>query len=119
MVALLDDASADYATFDILSDNEVRQGDIVSLSVLYSFQHSFFKFSLSELYENLEGELFTKNCVGAGLKKFSNWPTYPQLYVNGELVGGLDILKVLPHALSVSSGRWRPSFSLFVSVSRS
>lgn len=28
-----------------------------------------------------------------GLKKFSNWPTYPQLYVNGELVGGLDIIK--------------------------
>ncbi|CAF0890042.1 unnamed protein product [Didymodactylos carnosus] len=27
------------------------------------------------------------------LKKHSNWPTYPQLYVNGELVGGLDILK--------------------------
>jgi monothiol glutaredoxin len=25
------------------------------------------------------------------LKKFSNWPTYPQLYVNGELVGGCDI----------------------------
>ena len=22
------------------------------------------------------------------LKKFSNWPTYPQLYVNGELIGG-------------------------------
>ena len=29
-----------------------------------------------------------------GLKKFSNWPTYPQLYINGELVGGLDIVKV-------------------------
>ena len=26
-----------------------------------------------------------------GLKRFSNWPTYPQLYVNGELVGGCDI----------------------------
>jgi monothiol glutaredoxin len=25
------------------------------------------------------------------LKKYSNWPTYPQLYVNGELVGGCDI----------------------------
>lgn len=25
------------------------------------------------------------------LKKFSNWPTYPQLYVNGELIGGADI----------------------------
>ncbi len=43
-----------YGTFDILQDDEVRQG----------------------------------------LKKFSNWPTYPQLYVNGELIGGLDIIKV-------------------------
>src|SRR4029077_11000956 len=25
------------------------------------------------------------------LKKRSNWPTYPQLYVKGELVGGCDI----------------------------
>jgi len=25
------------------------------------------------------------------LKRFSNWPTYPQLYVNGELIGGCDI----------------------------
>jgi monothiol glutaredoxin len=26
------------------------------------------------------------------LKKFSNWPTYPQLYVKGELIGGCDIV---------------------------
>ena len=26
------------------------------------------------------------------LKKYSNWPTYPQLYVKGELVGGCDIV---------------------------
>jgi monothiol glutaredoxin len=26
-----------------------------------------------------------------GLKRYSNWPTYPQLYVKGELVGGCDI----------------------------
>lgn len=25
------------------------------------------------------------------LKQYSSWPTYPQLYVNGELVGGCDI----------------------------
>lgn len=42
-----------YETFDILSDEEVRQG----------------------------------------LKTFSDWPTYPQVYVNGELQGGLDIIK--------------------------
>ena len=26
------------------------------------------------------------------LKRYSNWPTYPQLYVNGELVDGSDII---------------------------
>jgi len=33
--------------------------------------------------------------VREGLKKYSNWPTYPQLYINGDLIGGLDILKEL------------------------
>ncbi|KKL62349.1 hypothetical protein LCGC14_2186090 [marine sediment metagenome] len=27
-----------------------------------------------------------------GLKIYSSWPTYPQLYVSGELVGGCDII---------------------------
>ena len=26
------------------------------------------------------------------MKEYSNWPTYPQLYLNGELVGGCDII---------------------------
>ena len=26
------------------------------------------------------------------LKKYSNWPTFPQIFVDGELVGGCDIL---------------------------
>lgn len=33
-----------------------------------------------------------------GLKKYSDWPTYPQLYANGELLGGLDIVKELVEA---------------------
>lgn len=33
--------------------------------------------------------------VRQGLKSYSDWPTYPQLYVKGELVGGLDIMKEL------------------------
>jgi monothiol glutaredoxin len=28
-----------------------------------------------------------------GLKEFSAWPTFPQLYVKGELVGGCDIVR--------------------------
>jgi monothiol glutaredoxin len=31
--------------------------------------------------------------VRQGLKEFSNWPTFPQLYYKGELVGGCDIIK--------------------------
>ncbi|XP_060562098.1 glutaredoxin-3-like [Ruditapes philippinarum] len=54
-IAMLNDSSVEYKTFDILSDEDVRQN----------------------------------------LKKYSNWPTYPQLYVKGELVGGLDIMKEL------------------------
>ena len=30
--------------------------------------------------------------VRQGLKDFSDWPTFPQLYLQGELVGGLDIV---------------------------
>ena len=28
-----------------------------------------------------------------GLKEYSSWPTYPQLYVDGKLVGGCDIVR--------------------------
>ena len=28
-----------------------------------------------------------------GLKQYSNWPTYPQLYLDGKLVGGCDIVR--------------------------
>jgi len=52
-VAILDKHNVEYSTFDILTDDEVREG----------------------------------------LKEFSNWKTYPQLYVSGELVGGVDIIK--------------------------
>ncbi|XP_031825735.1 glutaredoxin 3 [Nomia melanderi] len=58
IVSILDTCKADYQSFDILQDNDVREG----------------------------------------LKKFSNWPTYPQLYVNGELIGGLDIVKEMNEA---------------------
>lgn len=49
---MLNEASISFAAFDILSDEEVRQG----------------------------------------LKQYSSWPTYPQLYVHGSLIGGVDIV---------------------------
>uniref|UniRef100_A0A915J723 Glutaredoxin domain-containing protein n=1 Tax=Romanomermis culicivorax TaxID=13658 RepID=A0A915J723_ROMCU len=53
LMTILNEAGAQFETFDILLDDEVRQG----------------------------------------LKTYSNWPTYPQVYVDGELVGGLDIIR--------------------------
>lgn len=38
-----------------------------------------------------------------GLKKFSDWPTYPQIYSNGELVGGLDIVKEMKESDTLDS----------------
>lgn len=54
-VALLRERSIRYGFFNILADDEVRQG----------------------------------------LKAFSEWPTFPQLYADGELVGGLDIVSLV------------------------
>jgi monothiol glutaredoxin len=33
--------------------------------------------------------------IRQGLKEYSNWPTYPQLYVDGKFVGGCDIVTEL------------------------
>ncbi|KAK3016449.1 hypothetical protein RJ639_007804 [Escallonia herrerae] len=55
VVNALKEEGVDFGSFDILSDEEVRQG----------------------------------------LKTFSNWPTFPQLYHKGELVGGCDIVMEL------------------------
>jgi Grx4 family monothiol glutaredoxin len=53
LVQIMNESGVTYETFDILTDEEVRQG----------------------------------------LKTYSDWPTYPQVYVKGELQGGLDIIK--------------------------
>jgi monothiol glutaredoxin len=52
VIRILDSLHVSYKTFNILSDDEIREG----------------------------------------VKVFSKWPTYPQLYVKGELVGGNDIV---------------------------
>jgi monothiol glutaredoxin len=31
--------------------------------------------------------------IRTGIKEYANWPTIPQLYVNGEFVGGCDIMR--------------------------
>jgi monothiol glutaredoxin len=42
-------------------------------------------------------ELFTVNVlenpeIRQGIKEYANWPTIPQLYINGEFIGGSDIV---------------------------
>jgi Grx4 family monothiol glutaredoxin len=57
-------------------------------------------------------DILSDSAVREGLKAYSNWPTYPQLYVSGELVGGLDIVKELAAsgelAASIPAGHIQP-----------
>ncbi|KAL7558233.1 hypothetical protein ACA910_016113 [Epithemia clementina (nom. ined.)] len=69
MVEILNDEKVDFDAFDILQDNQVREG----------------------------------------LKKYSDWPTYPQLYVNGDLIGGLDIVKEMKDDGSLKDLLTKPS----------
>ncbi len=39
--------------------------------------------------------IFDNENIRQGVKEYSDWPTFPQLYVNGELIGGCDIMTEL------------------------
>ncbi|NJM56628.1 MAG: Grx4 family monothiol glutaredoxin [Synechococcales cyanobacterium RU_4_20] len=41
-------------------------------------------FETSDVLEDYE--------IRQGIKEYSNWPTIPQVYINGELIGGSDIM---------------------------
>ncbi|KIR36820.1 Grx4 family monothiol glutaredoxin [Cryptococcus deuterogattii CA1014] len=47
-------------------------------------------------------DIFSDEDVRQGLKKVNDWPTFPQIIVNGELVGGLDILREM-----IENGEWQ------------
>jgi len=77
--------------------------DFAPIMVFYkgSKQAPFCKFSkqakaILDSYEDVEWasfDIFEDNEVREGLKVYSKWPTYPQIYVNGEFIGGVDILR--------------------------
>ena len=51
-----------------------------------------------QILKNLNVNFFDINVLAnpeirEGIKEFSDWPTIPQLYVDGEFVGGCDIVK--------------------------
>lgn len=48
------------------------------------------KFSYINILENPD--------IRAELPKYAQWPTFPQLYINGELIGGCDIIQELQAA---------------------
>ena len=52
------------------------------VSLIDSFDVDFTTF---DVLENPE--------IRAEIKNYSKWPTFPQLYINGELIGGLDIVQ--------------------------
>ncbi len=62
-----------------------------------SFPQCGFSARVVEVLENLEAPFSTFDILEdeelrSGLKIYSNWPTFPQLYLKGELVGGHDIV---------------------------
>lgn len=40
--------------------------------------------------------------IRAALPQFANWPTFPQLFIHGELIGGCDIIEDLQTAGELS-----------------
>jgi monothiol glutaredoxin len=43
------------------------------------------------------------NEIREGVKQFANWPTIPQLYVDGEFVGGADIMREMSQSGELQS----------------
>jgi monothiol glutaredoxin len=49
---------------------------------------------LSHLGVKFKGvDVLADPAIRQGIKDFANWPTIPQLYINGEFVGGADIIR--------------------------
>ena len=62
------------------------------------FPQCGFSSMVSQILNHIEVEfkgvdVFAEPSLREGIKTFSDWPTIPQLYVNGEFVGGCDIVK--------------------------
>jgi monothiol glutaredoxin len=61
-----------------------------SAQTVAALRHVGAQFHAVNIFEDLE--------LRDELKRFSNWPTYPQLYVSGELIGGCDITMQMLHS---------------------
>ena len=55
---------------------------MVAVNILKHFKIDFKSF-----------DVYSDENIRQGIKKYSNWPTIPQIYVNKEFIGGCDIVK--------------------------
>lgn len=63
-----------------------------------TFPQCGFSATVVEVLRRLEVEFHDVNvledpAIRSGMKEFANWPTFPQLWVKGKLVGGCDIVR--------------------------
>ena len=80
-------------------ENEINSNDVVLfMKGTPVFPMCGFSAAVVEILTNLGIKFNTVNVLDSdemreGIKKYSNWPTIPQLYIKKEFVGGCDILK--------------------------
>ena len=81
-------------------EQEINSNDVHLFSMKGTplFPQCGFSSTVVQILTYLEVPFTTTNVpddegIREGIKEFSNWPTIPQLYVKGELMGGCDIIK--------------------------
>ena len=79
--------------------NEIKSSDVVLfMKGTPVFPMCGFSAATVQVLTNLGIKFSTVNVLDSddmreGIKKFSDWPTIPQLYVKSEFIGGCDIIK--------------------------
>ena len=82
-------------------DNEVKTNDVVVfMKGTPAFPQCGFSGQVVQILDYLGLEYKGVNVLSTdelrqGIKTYSNWPTIPQLYIDGEFVGGSDIMMEL------------------------
>ena len=84
---------------DVIRDQVTNNAVVLYMKGTPQFPQCGFSATAAEIRKRCGvDEYFSVNVladadVRDGIKQFSNWPTIPQLYVNGEFVGGSDIMR--------------------------